>query len=53
MSFKCQHRVEVPCMRFDVPEDGFPSIEDWTYCFTSVLLDGLSEGENELFFQYI
>ena len=27
--------------RFDVPEDGFPSIEDWNHTFSSVLLDGL------------
>lgn len=27
--------------RFDVPEDGFPSIEDWNLTFSSVLLDGL------------
>ena len=28
-------------LRFDVPEDGFPSIEDWTTTFTSIILSGL------------
>ena len=28
-------------LRFDVPEDGFPSIEDWNHTFTSILLGGL------------
>ena len=28
-------------IRFEVPEDGLPSIEDWVTTFTSILLDGL------------
>lgn len=28
-------------IRFDVPEDGLPSIEDWVTTCTSILLDGL------------
>ena len=28
-------------LRFDVPEDGMPSIDDWITTFTSILLDGL------------
>lgn len=28
-------------LRFDVPEDGMPSIDDWIFTFTSILLDGL------------
>ena len=27
--------------RYDVPEDGLPSIDDWIVTFTSILLDGL------------
>ena len=33
--------LKEPCPRFDMPEDGFPSIEDWIYTFTSILMDGL------------
>lgn len=33
--------LKEPCLRFDMPEDGFPSIEDWIYTFTSILMDGL------------
>ena len=28
-------------LRFDVPEDGLPTIEDWLTTFHSILLDGL------------
>ena len=28
-------------LRYDVPEDGLPSIDDWLGTFTSILLDGL------------
>lgn len=28
-------------LRFDVPEDGLPSIDDWLTTFHSILLDGL------------
>ena len=42
LSFSCFYPFALQLLlRFDVPEDGFPSIEDWTHTFTSILLGGL------------
>ena len=35
-------------LRFDVPEDGLPSIDDWITTFSSILLDGLDLGREPL-----
>ena len=40
--------VEKSRPRFDVPEDGLPSIDDWITTFTSILLDGLDLGREPL-----
>lgn len=37
-----------PPLRFEVPEDGMPSIDDWTTTMTSILLDGLELGREPL-----
>ena len=34
--------------RYDIPEDGLPSIEDWIHTFQSILLDGLELGREPL-----
>lgn len=38
----------IPVHRFDVPEDGLPSIDDWITTFTSIVLDGLDLGREPL-----
>jgi len=35
-------------LRFNMPEDGLPSIEDWLVTFHSILLDGLELGREPL-----